>query len=266
MSIFLCKALVFFVRLCYNPFMMINFFETGESALNFEFAAITNRGKIRAENQDTLFLRDTVVNEDDFEVFAAGDTAQTSFFAVFDGMGGEECGKEASLLAANTLLQLPLSAPWDTLCGAMNERICAFMRENEIRAMGSTAAMVRLCGEEGEYCNIGDSRVYLIDTLDMYRLSKDHTTTAFAGRRALTQHLGIEPKEILIEPHFGTFPLKKGSTLLLCSDGLTDLLTEPEIGKHIIMNTAADAAKALCETALQRGGKDNLSIILIHLS
>ena len=69
---------------------------------------------------------------------------------------------------------------------------------------------------------------------------------------------------MLIEPHTGTVPIKSGSTLLLCSDGLTDLVEELEIGKIIVTTPNQEAARSLIEEALQRGGIDNISIILIH--
>lgn len=233
--------------------------------MKLEFTAITSRGKVRSENQDTIFLPSGWLNEDTFEAHIPTDSERKLLFAVFDGMGGELCGKEASILAAQTLSAQPLDTAFETLCFAMNDAICRYMKENDVKAMGTTAAMVRIYNEKVEYCNLGDSRIYLIDGLSMYRLSKDHTVTVFGDRKALTQHLGISPKEILIEPHTGTVPIKSGSNFLLCSDGLTDLLAESEIGKTIITNPNKEAAHCLVDEALKRGGKDNISVILIHI-
>lgn len=229
------------------------------------YSAITDRGLVRAENQDTIYLPHRYINEDSFVFSEAIDSSSIPLFAVFDGMGGELCGKEASVLAAKTLATQPIRTPFETICFAMNDQICRFMKDNEIKNMGTTAAMVRFDGNNAEYCNIGDSRIYLIDGLNMYRLSKDHTVTMFGGRKALTQHLGVPKEEMLIEPHIGKTPIKSGSTLLLCSDGLTDFISEPEIGKTIITNELSGAADLLKTEALQRGGKDNVSLILIQI-
>ena len=229
------------------------------------YSAISDRGPVRSENQDTIYISSRYVNEEHFTFSDNLDGSASSLFAVFDGMGGELCGKEASVLAAQTLATFPVDTPLETICLAMNDQICRYMKENDIKNMGSTAAVVRLNGDTIEFCNIGDSRIYLIDGLNMYRLSKDHTVEIPGYRKALTQHLGIPKEEILIEPHIGKTTVKRGSTVLLCSDGLTDYISEPEIGKTIITNTLPDAAELLKSAALHYGGKDNFSMILIQL-
>ena len=233
--------------------------------MKLEYTAITDRGAVRSENQDTLFLPTGWVNENTFETTAQPDAGGPLLFAVFDGMGGALCGKEASVLAARELEKQTKTEELDALCFSMNESICQYMQENDVKTMGTTVAMVRFDDETLTYCNVGDSRIYLIQSLSMYRLSKDHTVSAFAGRRVLTQHLGIPPKEMLIEPHLGSVPVKSGDVVLLCSDGLTDLLSEAEIGKIIVTHPCMDAAQTLREAALQHGGKDNISIILIQI-
>jgi len=233
--------------------------------LNIVYSAISDRGRVRPENQDTVFLPQRYVNEDHFACTETTDSASQPLFAVFDGMGGALCGKEASVLAAQTLAAQPAGTPFETVCQTMNDAICRFMQENGVKAMGSTAAMVRIREDRIEYCNIGDSRIYLIDGLNMYRLSTDHTVEMPGFRKALTQHLGVPKAEMLIEPHTGETPVKSGGVLLLCSDGLTDFIPEPEIGKIIITNALADAAELLKTEALRRGGKDNISLILIQM-
>ena len=233
--------------------------------MKLEYTAITDRGKVRTENQDTICVPGQLLNGDNIEAHAVLDESQPCLFAVLDGMGGALCGKEASTLAAQTLLSHPATTDFGGLCRLMNDEVCRFMAENDVKTMGSTVAIVRLDEKNIEFCNIGDSRIYLIQNYSMYRLSKDHTMTAFGGRRALTQHLGILPKEMLIEPHVGAVAAAAGSTVVLCSDGLTDLLTEPEIGKIILENDCQSAAHALKEEALKRGGKDNVSVIVIRI-
>ena len=232
--------------------------------MNIEFTALTDRGKVRQENQDTICIPGSSISSESFEVCSTAKTDQPQLFAVFDGMGGESCGGEAAAIAARTLEEQP-EIPLQELCMRINERICQYMKENEIKSMGTTAAIVRLIDDRAEFCNIGDSRIYLIQDLNMYRLSKDHTMSAFPNRRVLTQHLGIPPKEMLIEPYGGSVALAVGDVLLLCSDGLTDLLSEQEIGKIILLNNIAEATQLFKEEILRRGGTDNFSIILIQI-
>ena len=233
--------------------------------MKLEYTAITNRGKIRSENQDTIFLPTGWINEDSFETNFVIESDQALIFAVFDGMGGELCGKEASMLAAQTLATQPAGASFEKTCFAMNDKICQYMKENDIKNMGTTAAMVRLNGDIAEFCNIGDSRIYLIDRLNMYRLSKDHTVEMPGYRKALTQHLGVPKEEMLIEPYIGKTPIKSGNILLLCSDGLTDYISEPEIGRIIITNGLSAAAELLKAETFRCGGKDNISLVLIQI-
>lgn len=233
--------------------------------MKLTYTAISDRGSVRLENQDTIYLAHRYINQEHFIATEADDSSSLPIFAVFDGMGGELCGKEASVLAAQTLAAQPVGTPFETVCLVMNDAICHFMQENRIKSMGSTAAMICIGDEQIEYCNIGDSRIYLIDGLNMYRLSKDHTVEMPGFRKALTQHLGVPKEEMLIEPHTGKTPVKSGGVLLLCSDGLTDFIPEPEIGKVIITNALPDAAELLKTEALRRGGKDNISLILIQM-
>ena len=233
--------------------------------MKLTYTAISDRGSVRTENQDTLYLAHRYINQEHFITTEVDDSSSLPIFAVFDGMGGELCGKEASTLAAQTLATQPADASFEMTCFAMNDMICQYMKENDIKNMGTTAAMVRLNEDNAEFCNIGDSRIYLIDRLSMYRLSKDHTVEMPGYRKALTQYLGVPKEEMLIEPHCGLINLKENSTLLHCSDGLTDLLSDVEIGKLIVTNTNENASELLVEEALKRGEKDNISVILIQI-
>ena len=140
------------------------------------------------------------------------------------------------------------------------------MKDNGIKSMGTTAAMVRFSENEIEICNIGDSRIYLIDNESITQLSVDHTVIigSIKPRRILTQHLGIPEEEMLIEPYCNTMEFPENSTIIICSDGLTDMLSDEEIQKTVCSTEIKSTAKELYNSAMKNGGTDNISIIAVR--
>ena len=84
-------------------------------------------------------------------------------------------------------------------------------------------------------------------------------------RHRLTQHLGIFLDELIIQPHTVQLPVRPGDRFLLCSDGLTDMLEEEDLSALLRSQTAAPASAALYQLAMQRGGKDNISVLLVGI-
>ena len=132
--------------------------------------------------------------------------------------------------------------------------------------MGTTAAML-LC-EDGELtlCNVGDSKVFRFSGDDMRQISKDHVSASpFGTKPPLSQNLGIPPDVLLIDPYLSHGRCKDGDRYLLCSDGLTDMLTSDEIAVIVRDNPIGEAATMLVEQALEHGGKDNITVILLEI-
>ena len=104
---------------------------------------------------------------------------------------------------------------------------------------------------------------------EFLQLSEDHIEhfPGWERRKApLTQHLGIDPEDMLIEPYIAKGDLRKGDVYLLCSDGLTDMLTNVEIS--CIMDSAAsvdECASRLVDAALEKGGRDNVTVIVCKI-
>ena len=240
------------------------------------------RGAVRRENQDNLVFcghwRDT---PDDVR-FIASDRAEEGLFAVCDGMGGEQFGAEASLLAAKALAGVSaeeFSRQSARLLQAVNRSVCALMEQRQAR-IGTTFAGLWACGGRAGAVNLGDSRIYRLRDGVFERLSRDHThvqrlldmgaitpqqAATHPGRHQLTQHLGIFPEELVIQPQdTGPFALLPGDRFLLCSDGLTDMLSEPEIAALLAQtDSLARAADCLYEGAMARGGRDNITVLLV---
>jgi protein phosphatase len=195
---------------------------------------------------------------------------KNNLISVCDGMGGEDFGEEASFIATSKLASLnPNNLSKDTMLTEIyeiNKLICQKMDEKKTR-IGSTLVSVILKNDYIEVYNLGDSRAYLLNN-KLVQLSKDHTIKNLQGHKkgALTQHLGIYEEEMIIEPFIiDNIKLQKNNYILLCSDGLYDMVTEEEIEK-ILLSNISDRKKRnkLLERAMENGGKDNITFILIH--
>jgi len=133
--------------------------------------------------------------------------------------------------------------------------------------MGTTAAML-MCGPKDIFiCNVGDSRIYHYVKKNMTQISHDHSAVGITGRKPpLTQNLGIPDTEFVIEPHAAKRAYNNGDRYLICSDGLTDMVSDDEITE--IMGSRGnirDTAQKLMERALERGGIDNITLILCEV-
>lgn len=233
----------------------------------------SNIGKCRKANQDNFYSNGHFLPSDnqgtDGILKGKALLGDHPIFAVFDGMGGEECGEMAAFLASETMSEFSfgedMASDLDAFCREANARICAYTREYGITAMGTTAAILRFTPEKAGLCNVGDSRIFLYSDKTLTQLSFDHVGIAVAGRKPpLTQNLGIEETEMVIEPFVALGDYRPGDRFLLCSDGLTDMVTQERIGQ-LLKRSCRRAAGKLLKEALQNGGKDNVSFILIRI-
>ena len=189
-------------------------------------------------------------------------------------MGGEKHGEIASFISAFTFskaLKSLSGEPASVLnnaCYMMNSAVCEFMTENSIRSMGSTAAILMFDPQYVTVCNLGDSGVFRVNEGSLLKVSTDHveSNSAFSSKPMLTQFVGIPKEEYLIEPSIKILNYTMGDKFLICSDGLTDMVKEPEIAA--IINSSPNieiAANTLLNEALKRGGVDNTTIIICEV-
>ena len=240
---------------------------------DIRYAALCHRGKVRRINQDNLtVLRQYLPenNEGTPEMISGGTPADgLAFFGVFDGMGGEEKGEAAAFLAASLAARWNWTASADSLllfCEEANRRICSFADEQGLHSIGTTAAILLAHGETAIVCNIGDSRVYRIRENGITQLSVDHVIP-IAGRKKcpLLQCLGIPETEMRIEPEIREDRVRDGDLFLLCSDGLTDMVGEDRMLRTLRTHPdLRNAARELVQAALDAGGTDNITVILIR--
>ena len=240
-------------------------------------------GRIRSNNEDNLYFNGFVLSESNHGLGAAiaakSRSNESPCFCVFDGMGGEEYGELASFAAASSLKaqrkafheSVPISGQFlGELCSAMNDAVCERSRELMSRRMGTTMALLLFSSDKVHVCNIGDSRIYLLRDGEIRQLSEDHVEVLPPGSRqrkpGLTQHLGIFRDELLLEPYIAEYGLQKNDVFLICSDGLTDMLSEREIcdcvKRHISPRKMVDH---LIRQANRNGGRDNTTAIIIKV-
>lgn len=238
------------------------------------YACVSHIGKIRSINQDNLICDGRYMDIEEAQkglsITGSVNTKNTSLFGVFDGMGGEEYGEVASYLAAKNAAEIQPQKDGVMMlseyCEKANSDICNFAENNSVSAMGTTAAMLLFTDNEITLCNIGDSKVFRVSSGDMKQISEDHVAISIYGRKPpLTQHLGIPPYFLLIDPYFSKYGYEDGDRYLICSDGLTDMVSDEEIVKCINENKIDSATQILLEKSLENGGRDNVTVVLLEI-
>lgn len=237
------------------------------------FAGLSDTGLLRTSNQD------------DYHIDPEG-----RFFIVADGMGGHAGGQEASRLATQTIASY-LQTHWQDLCStatllkqALEQANIAIIKDQkqhpERADMGTTVVVLTFREQDQQpWCaHVGDSRLYRLRGHHLDQLTEDHTWIARAiregevgasqsrshpWRHVLSQCLG---REDLSQIEVQTIEAQPGDRLLLCSDGLTEELSDHLIASHMKSIRACEAAAtALVNSAKQRGGRDNITVVVISL-
>jgi serine/threonine protein phosphatase PrpC len=230
---------------------------------------VTHAGKVRQNNEDALLV---------------GEGEDETLFVVADGIGGFEAGEVASSLAVAVLKDLQPDESFKTAIGAANRRIVAAGRGDEkLSGMGTTVVAIRFGGTRGEpvaeVAHVGDSRAYLMRGGDMKPITEDHSLVAELVRSGdLTRDQAAEhPQKNLITRALGAdeevdvdtaiLPIEAGDRILLCSDGLSDMVSEAGISE-ILADSPDDperAARVLLSAALDAGGNDNITIVVVDV-
>jgi protein phosphatase len=230
---------------------------------------VTDAGKVRQNNEDALLV---------------GDGKDETLFVVADGIGGFEAGEVASSLAVEVLKDLQPDESFKAAIGEANRRIVAAGRGDEkLSGMGTTVVAIRFGGSQrepvAEVAHVGDSRAYLMRGGDMRPITEDHSLVAELVRSGdLTRDQAAEhPQKNLITRALGAdqevdvdtavLPVEAGDRILLCSDGLSDMVPEGEISL-LLAETPDDpekAARGLLSAALDAGGNDNITVVVVDV-
>jgi len=230
-----------------------------------EQAGRTDVGRQRSANEDSLVVRPPL-------------------FAVADGMGGAKAGEVASAVAVDAVEAAeessePTEAQLANIVHEANRRIYDLAVADESRrGMGTTLTLAKLHGDEVSLAHVGDSRAYRLRGGELEQLTHDHSLVAelersgqitpeaaerHPQRSIITRALGPEPS---VEVDTYTLAGRDGDVFLICSDGLTSMISDDEVTS--ILRSAAsldEAAEALVLAANQSGGKDNITVILFRL-
>ena len=236
---------------------------------------VSHIGKVRSVNQDNFICDGRYLQPDDEPMDAplvgTLSSLNPALLGVFDGMGGEECGEVAAYIAAKNAAEVKLGAqPLDDLsnyCQATNDDICREIEQQGISSMGTTAAILAFDSEGITLCNIGDSKILRFSKNGPEQISMDHVAVCPFGKKPpLSQNLGIPSTEMLIDPYFARGVYRDGDFYLICSDGLTDMVSPERIQKALYAARNPEAAaQEMLRTALLNGGKDNITFILCRI-
>jgi len=240
---------------------------------------LTDKGVARAQNQDAFYLH--VIHEDD-----------QAILTVCDGMGGARAGDVAAKLALDTFVgelgrvlkpKMDAKALRPLLADAAaraNEAVFAKAESGggAYAGMGTTLVGAVVSGYEVVIANVGDSRAYRINPLGISRVTRDHSLVedlltmgdltvqearSHPSKNLITRALGTD---VRVDCDLYSFTMGPGEYLLLCSDGLTNVVEDQEI-LYEVLNGGEPATSCiqLKELACVRGGPDNITIVLVAL-
>lgn len=246
--------------------------------MNLEYYVCSMKGNFREINEDNFFVNGVYMNIEHDDKYFIGKCSLNKkvCFGVFDGMGGEENGEEASYYAALALQESYAEDIQKFYIKADND-ICA-IKDGKKRA-GSTAAILIFEKNYITATNIGDSRSYIIRDNKIRQLSVDHTVisnlldvgviTREAAKNSpfrnhLTRYLGMGKD---IKPYiYESFDIKENDIFVICTDGLSGIMSNEEICSFIVNNKGLpNIAYELSNAAYNKGGKDNTTVIIIYV-
>lgn len=234
----------------------------------------THRGNHREQNEDSCENKET---------------RNGHLFVTCDGMGGAAEGKKASSIGVKSVLEFFERETYENIQIALyqslkfaNEQIYATAQLNpSFKGMGTTACLALFQKDEMYFAHVGDSRIYLQTDDKLKHLTRDHSfvnqlvdqgtlkpneARAHPEKNRILKALGVH---LDLEPTVSNQPvlLKKGDVVLLCSDGLTDMVSDTAI--QTVLNeekTIAEKTELLLQKALDNGGKDNITVQLIEIT
>lgn len=234
--------------------------------------ALTDVGKRRQTNQDYVFCSQKPVGN------------LPNLFVVADGMGGHQAGDYASRSAVELLQQqIAENTSHDPIVifkecvETMNEKLWQRSREDvSLYGMGTTLVAAAISGDTLMVVNVGDSRLY-VSGQEIHQITRDHSLVEEmvaqgrmergseeyqAKKNVITRAIGVSSQVI---PDFFEVELEAQERVLLCSDGLTNMITDEEIQAIISRSISLEErTSALIEAANLSGGRDNIAVILIE--
>ncbi|NMF89825.1 PP2C family protein-serine/threonine phosphatase [Aromatoleum petrolei] len=238
---------------------------TGPNQITWTSAARCHVGLVRDVNEDAFL-----------------DRPERALWAVADGMGGHDAGDLASGMVVAALDALPPETGLTNLVTAardrlqdVNRRLRAEALMRSVSIIGSTVVALIACERSCAYLWAGDSRIYLYRSGRLTLLSRDHSTleelrargfpvgndAQQPGHNLITRAVGAVD---VLELDQGAVVVGDGDMFLLCSDGLSNLVSAEEIGNTLASGDCRQACDTLVDLALKGGGRDNITAIVIR--
>ena len=246
----------------------------GVTLPELSWALRSHVGAVRDGNEDFVGAYSPSVIED-----------HGPLFVVCDGMGGHAAGEVASRMAVETVLTTwttasasPTQQAIRSAIRSANSAVFAASLDVETHGMGTTCTALALSGHEGIIGHVGDSRCYLVHHGQCSQLTADHSRVGemlrmrlitpeqavhHPSRSQLTRSLGGSPG---VQVDVVRTPIGRGDVLVLCSDGLWDLVSMQEIAHACAMPEVAEAAEQLIAWALERGAPDNVTALVVRVT
>jgi len=272
---------------------------TPPPSLELTAFGITHAGKVRETNEDQFVVAELSKRMKVWQASLSEPKLQVGedrahLLLVADGMGGHQAGERASAIAVAAIEQFTLNtfrwffapdspgaqkvlAQFQAALSEADVKIFEEAAENpELQGMGTTLTMAFQLGAQLCIVHVGDSRAYLYRGGQLHQLTKDHTVVAdlvrsgaiqpeqvasHPLRHVITNVVGGDRAGVKVEAR--SFEVQAGDRLLLCSDGLTEMVTDAAIAAALDAEAAPDvAAKALLQQANDRGGRDNITVVI----
>jgi len=248
--------------------------------VELKIKAATDTGYARKHNEDRILLGSDILREGNKDITVILEDNPIYLVAIADGMGGHNAGEVASEMVLELMREKIKSLELGLTENELAKRIEEWAQEThsrileegkrlpERKGMGTTLVGALFYDEFAYYINVGDSRLYRLRDGYLVQVSKDHSLRELTGNRNIPSNVILNSfgggDKVFIDFAPVSKRLFNGDTLLLCSDGLSDILTDEEIEKFL--NTSEDPLLALLSAANNRGGNDNISVVLIQIT
>lgn len=241
---------------------------------------VSHVGRVREKNEDNFYFFNYILNgQNEKFIKQSAFTNQPLLFGVFDGMGGLSYGEKASFMCADICRHYELHEQFlkddmIAICHIANSQVN--INRRELKAdMGSTASMLTFFKDNVFLCNIGDSPILRLHDNHLYQIHQEHTEKELYEKLygsnlkkkkfRLTQNIGISEEDMRIQPYTDCMKLYDKDVFLICSDGLTDMVSQKTI-ENELNHFNEETVHRLLQMAINNGGKDNITIILIQVN
>ena len=226
--------------------------------------SLTDKGRTRNTNQDYVFCEENAVG------------SFPNLFIVADGMGGHNAGDTASRMCVEEVVS---QIEQSTKVAAANQKVFhASISDKALKGMGTTIVATVVFGDTAYIVNVGDSRLYVYkDTFRQVTIDHSLVEEMVQSGKLHKEDMRTHPNKNIITRALGTnsevkadcfeIEVDEGDVLLLCSDGLSNMLEDEKIERIIRSNREdmEEAGKQLVQAANEAGGKDNISVVLIQV-